>query len=50
MFYTKQSIDLATAERAIAGAIIGAIDLSGGHYSQDLECARAGLSAINRPE
>lgn len=28
------------------GAVIGAIGLSGGHYSQDMECARAALEAI----
>ncbi|UQR61460.1 heme-binding protein [Bradyrhizobium sp. C-145] len=28
------------------GAVIGAIGLSGGHYSQDMECARAALAAI----
>ena len=33
-----------------AGAMIGAIGLSGGHYSQDMECARAGLLAIGCPE
>ena len=30
----------------IMGEMIGAIGLSGGHYSQDMECARAGLEAI----
>ena len=28
------------------GEVIGAIGLSGGHYSQDMECARAALDAI----
>ena len=28
------------------GEIVGAIGLSGGHYSQDMECARAALAAI----
>ncbi|WP_439397575.1 heme-binding protein [Bradyrhizobium sp. PMVTL-01] len=28
------------------GVVIGAIGLSGGHYSQDMECARAALAAI----
>jgi uncharacterized protein GlcG (DUF336 family) len=28
------------------GEVIGAIGLSGGHYSQDMECARAALEAI----
>jgi uncharacterized protein GlcG (DUF336 family) len=28
------------------GEIVGAIGVSGGHYSQDMECARAGLEAI----
>ena len=28
------------------GEMIGAIGLSGGHYSQDMECARAALQAI----
>ena len=28
------------------GEMIGAIGLSGGHYSQDMECARAALAAI----
>ena len=26
--------------------MVGAIGVSGGHYSQDMECARAGLEAI----
>ena len=26
--------------------VIGAIGVSGGHYSQDMECARAALAAI----
>ena len=30
----------------IKGEMIGAIGLSGGHYSQDMECARAGLEAV----
>ena len=28
------------------GEMIGAIGLSGGHYTQDMECAKAGLAAI----
>jgi uncharacterized protein GlcG (DUF336 family) len=28
------------------GQVIGAIGLSGGHYTQDMDCARAGLAAI----
>jgi uncharacterized protein GlcG (DUF336 family) len=28
------------------GALIGAIGISGGHYSQDMECARAALDAV----
>ncbi len=28
------------------GEIVGAIGVSGGHYTQDMECARAGLAAI----
>ena len=28
------------------GQIIGAIGVSGGHYSQDMECAKAGLAAL----
>ena len=30
----------------IKGEIVGAIGLSGGHYTQDMECARAALQAI----
>jgi uncharacterized protein GlcG (DUF336 family) len=30
-------------------ALIGAIGLSGGHYSEDMECARAALEAIGAP-
>ncbi len=30
----------------IKGEMIGAIGVSGGHYSQDMECARAALEAI----
>jgi uncharacterized protein GlcG (DUF336 family) len=30
----------------IKGEMIGAIGLSGGHYTQDMECARAALAAI----
>lgn len=32
------------------GTVIGAIGLSGGHYSQDMECARAALAAISAEE
>lgn len=28
------------------GEMVGAIGVSGGHYTQDMECARAGLAAI----
>jgi uncharacterized protein GlcG (DUF336 family) len=31
------------------GALIGSIGISGGHYSQDMECAKAGLEAIGAP-
>ena len=31
------------------GQIIGANGVSGGHYSDDMEVARAGLSAIGAP-
>ena len=31
---------------AFEGEVVGAIGLSGGHYSQDMECARAALAAI----
>ncbi len=30
----------------VKGEMIGAIGVSGGHYSQDMECARAALEAI----
>ena len=30
-----------------AGELIGSIGVSGGHYSQDMECAKAALTAIN---
>src|SRR5208337_664736 len=30
----------------VKGEMIGAIGLSGGHYTQDMECARAALGAI----
>jgi uncharacterized protein GlcG (DUF336 family) len=30
----------------LEGEMVGAIGLSGGHYSQDMECARAALAAI----
>ncbi|HXZ16978.1 MAG TPA: heme-binding protein [Roseiarcus sp.] len=30
----------------VRGEMIGAIGVSGGHYSQDMECARAALAAI----
>ena len=30
----------------LKGDMVGAIGLSGGHYSQDMECARAALEAI----
>lgn len=30
----------------LEGEVVGGIGLSGGHYSQDMECARAGLQAI----
>lgn len=31
------------------GVLIGSIGLSGGHYSQDMECARKALEAIGAP-
>jgi uncharacterized protein GlcG (DUF336 family) len=31
------------------GRVIGAIGISGGHYSDDMEVARAGLAAIGAP-
>jgi uncharacterized protein GlcG (DUF336 family) len=31
----------------ICDAVVGAIGVSGGHYSQDMEVARAGLSAVS---
>ena len=31
------------------GQLIGAIGVSGGHYSEDMEVARAALDAINAP-
>ena len=30
----------------LEGEVVGAIGLSGGHYSQDMQCARAALEAI----
>jgi uncharacterized protein GlcG (DUF336 family) len=30
----------------LEGEVVGAIGLSGGHYKQDMECARAALEAI----
>jgi len=30
----------------LKGEMVGAIGISGGHYSQDMECARAALAAI----
>jgi len=30
----------------LEGEVVGAIGVSGGHYSQDMECARAALAAI----
>ena len=30
----------------IGGAVVGGIGVSGGHYSQDMEVAKAGLSAL----
>jgi uncharacterized protein GlcG (DUF336 family) len=31
------------------GVVVGSIGLSGGHYTQDMECARAALTAIGAP-
>jgi uncharacterized protein GlcG (DUF336 family) len=31
----------------IGGSVVGGIGVSGGHYSQDMEVARAGLSALD---
>ena len=31
------------------GQLIGSIGISGGHYSQDMECAKAGLVAVGAP-
>lgn len=33
----------------VAGKVVGAIGVSGGHYSDDMEVARAGLAAIGAP-
>ena len=30
----------------VGDAVVGAIGVSGGHYSQDMEVAQAGLSAL----
>jgi uncharacterized protein GlcG (DUF336 family) len=30
----------------VKGEVVGAIGVSGGHYTQDMECARAALAAI----
>jgi uncharacterized protein GlcG (DUF336 family) len=30
----------------LEGEVVGAIGISGGHYNQDMECARAALAAI----
>jgi uncharacterized protein GlcG (DUF336 family) len=39
--------DVAADSRfVIKGGTIGAVGLSGGHYTQDMECARAGLATI----
>jgi uncharacterized protein GlcG (DUF336 family) len=32
----------------IGGAVVGGIGVSGGHYSQDMEVAQAGLTALDR--
>lgn len=32
------------------GKIVGGIGISGGHYTQDMECAKAALKAIGAPE
>jgi uncharacterized protein GlcG (DUF336 family) len=32
-----------------SGRVVGAIGISGGHYSDDMEVARAGLAAIGAP-
>lgn len=32
----------------VDGQVVGGIGCSGGHYSQDMVCAQAGLEAINR--
>jgi uncharacterized protein GlcG (DUF336 family) len=31
------------------GEVVGAIGVSGGHYSQDMECCKAALAAIGAP-
>ncbi|HEX2849060.1 MAG TPA: heme-binding protein [Acidimicrobiales bacterium] len=31
----------------VDGAVVGAIGVSGGHYTQDMEVAQAGLAALN---
>jgi len=31
------------------GVLIGSIGLSGGHYTQDMECAKKALAAIGAP-
>jgi len=34
----------------LEGEVVGAIGISGGHYNQDMECARAALKAIGAEE
>lgn len=33
----------------VGGHMVGAVGVSGGHYSQDEECARAGLGVVAEP-
>ncbi len=53
MLHGIQSIDQFTMfgggfPITIDGHMVGAIGVSGGHYSKDEECARAGLSALEQ--
>ena len=42
----RPDVGLLTMTEMAGDAVVGAIGVSGGHYSQDMEVAQAGLSAI----
>ncbi len=48
-FTRMDNSPLLSTQIAEDGVLIGAIGISGGHYSQDIDCAKAALKAVGAP-